>query len=53
MMMEDVCTVPADSQRSRRLPSILLEFPISVIQGADLTSFQPARYAVEMERVLR
>ena len=53
MMMEDVCTVPADSQRSRHLPSILLEFPISVIQGADLTSLQPTRYAMEMERVLR
>lgn len=52
-MMEDVCTVSVDSQRSCRLPTILLEFPISVIQWADLTSFQPAGYAMEMERVLR
>lgn len=39
--------------RSRCLPAILLELPVSVVQGANLTSLQPTRYAVEMERVLR
>lgn len=39
--------------RSHPLPTVLLKFPVSVVEGANLASLQPTRYAVEMERVLR
>ena len=32
--------------------SVLLEFPVPVVQGADLSCLQPARDAVEVEGVL-
>ena len=35
------------------LPAILLKFPISVVQRADLTCLEPSRDAVEMEGVLQ
>lgn len=38
--------------RSHRLPTIFLEFPVSVVKRANLASLQPTRYAVEMEGVL-
>lgn len=34
------------------LTTVLLEFPVSVVQGADLTRLQPSRDAVEMEGML-
>ena len=34
------------------LSAILLELPVSVVQGTDLTGFQPTRDAVEVEGVL-
>jgi len=34
------------------LPSVLLEFPVTIIQRADLACLEPARDAVEMEGVL-
>ena len=38
--------------RSVFLPAVFLEFPIPVIQWAHLTGLQPARYAMEVERML-
>ena len=35
------------------LPSILLELPVTIVEWADLTGLEPARYAVEMEGVLK
>jgi hypothetical protein len=35
-----------------RLSTILLEFPVSVVEWADLTRLQPSRNAVKMERVI-
>jgi hypothetical protein len=40
------------SGESDCLSAVLLEFPVSVVQGADLTSLQPTRDAVEVEGVL-
>jgi hypothetical protein len=34
------------------LTAILLELPISVVEGADLTGLEPPRDAVEMESML-
>lgn len=38
--------------RIAALPSIFLEFPVSVVQWANLSSLQPAGDAVEVESVL-
>jgi hypothetical protein len=34
------------------LAAVLLELPVSVVQGADLSGLQPARNAVEVKCVL-
>lgn len=36
-----------------RSSSVLLELPVSVVEGADLTCLEPTRDAVEVEGVLR
>ena len=33
-------------------PAVFLEFPVPIIQRADLARFEPARDAVEVERML-
>lgn len=38
--------------RRKSLTAVLLEFPISVVEGADLTRLQPTGNAVEVEGVL-
>ena len=43
---------PFRGESASFLPAVLLEFPISIVQGADMAGFQPSRYAVEMEGVL-
>lgn len=35
-----------------RSPTVLLELPISIVEGADLACFQPSRNAVKVEGVL-
>jgi hypothetical protein len=37
------------NSRIFNLPAVLLEFPVSVIQRTNLSGFEPARYAVEVE----
>jgi hypothetical protein len=48
----DICIAKYSISNSCHLPTILLEFPVPVVQGADLTSLQPTGYAVEMECVV-
>ena len=33
-------------------PTILLKFPVTIVEGADLTRFEPPRNAVEVKGVL-
>jgi len=46
-----IVTTIADFSR-RTLATILLEFPVSIIEGANLTGLQPTRDAMEMESVI-
>ena len=46
----EISLVTDDAQR--RLPSVLLEFPVSVVEWAYLSGLEPSRDAVEVECVL-
>jgi hypothetical protein len=47
----EVSLVTYDAQR--RLPSVLLELPVSVVERAYLSGLEPSRDAVEVECVLQ
>ena len=42
-----------ESKAVRQLMAVLLEFPFSIVQRADLTSFQPPWNAMEVESMLK